>query len=287
FAVIGRDPRADVILDDPQVSRRHVYLQVIVGWAFWVDLESRTGTLTEAGPRKSGWLAEGRSLGIGPYGVGRAGGAPSDDDPDPGPPGDPPLAAQAYGREPLPDVAFEFLNGPSQSLFWPMHRVMSLIGSAKGCKFRLTDPSVSAFHASVLRLPSGLWIVDLRGGRSITVNSLPVRSSLLVDGDVLGIGRYRMRIRCRKQELGSGTETSSRDRVRPLKRSLRPGRVLNQNHALPSPDRADDASAFEAPVDGSRSGLSSLPVLANTSASGTEIVASDSAVAARLNQPEL
>ena len=44
FALIGRDPRADVILDHAQVSRRHVYLQVVDGRAFWVDLESRTGT---------------------------------------------------------------------------------------------------------------------------------------------------------------------------------------------------------------------------------------------------
>ena len=79
-----------------------------------------------------------------------------------------------------------------------MNRVMSMIGSAKSCKFRLTDPSVSAIHASLLRTPTGLWVVDLRGGRSISVNSEPVRSSALVDGDVLGIGRYQIRIRCRE-----------------------------------------------------------------------------------------
>ena len=44
FAVIGRDPRADMVLDHAQVSRRHVYLQIVDGRAFWVDLESRTGT---------------------------------------------------------------------------------------------------------------------------------------------------------------------------------------------------------------------------------------------------
>ena len=44
FALIGRDPRADLVLDHARVSRRHVYFQVIEGRAFWVDLESRTGT---------------------------------------------------------------------------------------------------------------------------------------------------------------------------------------------------------------------------------------------------
>ena len=44
FAVIGRDPRADIVLDHTRVSRRHVYLQIVNGRAFWVDLESRSGT---------------------------------------------------------------------------------------------------------------------------------------------------------------------------------------------------------------------------------------------------
>src|SRR5262249_49730131 len=171
FVMIGRDPRADVLLNNPQVSRRHVYLQVVGGWVFWMDLESRTGTRTAAGLRKNGWLREGEFLGIGPFVVRCAGGS------DPtfsAYPEETPLAAQAYGREPLPRIALEFLNGPSQAMFWPMRRVISLIGSAKGCKFRLTDPSVSPVHASLVRTPAGLWVVDLRGGQSITVNAVPV-----------------------------------------------------------------------------------------------------------------
>ena len=87
-----------------------------------------------------------------------------------------------------------------------MHRVMSMIGSAKSCKFRLTDRSVSAIHASLLRTPAGLWVVDLRGGHSISVNGVPMRSSELVDGDVLSIGRYQIRMRCRYR----GQEVSCR-----------------------------------------------------------------------------
>ena len=203
FAVIGRDDRADVILDDPRVSRRHVYLQAVEGRLFWIDLESRTGTRAEAGTQKSGWL-EGRGfIGVGSYVIRRPTTA-SGGDPALGEvPRETPLAAQVLGREPLPAVALEFLNGPSQSMIWPMHRVMSLIGSAKGCKFRLTDPSVSAFHASLLRTPTGLWVVDLRGNHSITVNGGLVRSGPLLDGDVLGIGRYRIRIQCRDRDQGS------------------------------------------------------------------------------------
>ncbi len=113
---------------------------------------------------------------------------------------------RSFGREPLPEVALEFLNGPSQATVWPMNRVMALIGSAQGCKFRLTDPSVSPFHASLLRTPDGLWVVNLRGGRSISVNAEPVRFGYLSEGDVLGIGRYRMQVRCRETRAAAGRE---------------------------------------------------------------------------------
>ena len=165
FAVIGRDERADVILDDPRVGRRHVYLQAVAGQVFWLDLESRTGICDETGTKKSGWLAVGGLLAIGPFVIRRDGdGGPGGTLGPREPVRESPLAVRTYNREPLPAVSLEFLNGPSQSTVWPMNRVMSLIGSAKGCKFRLTDPSVSAFHASLLRTPTGLWVVDSARG---------------------------------------------------------------------------------------------------------------------------
>ena len=78
-----------------------------------------------------------------------------------------------------------------------MNRVMSLIGSASGCKFRLADPSVSPFHCSLLRTPLGLWVVDLLGPDGVSVNDALVRYALLADDDVLKVGRYRIRVRSR------------------------------------------------------------------------------------------
>ena len=109
-----------------------------------------------------------------------------------------PLIARSHSSQPLPDVTLEFLNGPSRSTCWPMNRVISLIGSAGGCKFRLADPSVAPFHCSLLRSPVGLWVVDLLGPDGIGVNDAPVRYALLTDNDVLKVGRYpRIRIRSR------------------------------------------------------------------------------------------
>jgi pSer/pThr/pTyr-binding forkhead associated (FHA) protein len=213
FAIIGRDPRADVVLDHAQVSRRHVYLQVIEGRPFWLDLESRTGTRGDRESQSFGWLAGGKPLCLGPYLIRRfiGGGPQSAVDHDESP-RDPPLVALAYNHAPLPDVALEFLNGPSQSMSRPVHRVMSLIGSTSGCKFRLTDPSVSRFHACLLRTSAGVWIVDLLGQSGVFVNEEPVRFDRLADGDLLRIGRYQIRVRCRLRHQGSGLRTSDYNR---------------------------------------------------------------------------
>ena len=194
FAIIGRDLRADVVLDHLQVSRRHVYLQIIEGHAFWIDLGSRTGTRAGQRSQKIGWLEGGRTLGIGPYEIRLSIGASRNDESSRSPlPRNTPFVVCAHGQ-----AHCRSISGISQ---WPVavecrpvHRVMSLIGSAGGCKFRLADPSVSRFHASLVRTPAGLWIVDLLGDGGVTVNSTSVRFNRLENGDVLEIGRYHMRV---------------------------------------------------------------------------------------------
>ena len=230
-----RGPRVDMVLDDPRVSRRHVYLQFVEGRAFWVDLESRSGTNGDRKSQKFGWLEGEQVLSAGPYVIRRIvsgrraaftpGGLPSNT----------PLVTLAYGDAPPTEVALEFLNGPSQSTSRPVHRVMSLIGSARGCKFRLTDPSVSRFHGSLLRLSTGLWIVDLLGHRGIIVNEVPVRFSRLNDGDVLRIGRYQIRVRCRLRGHEPGTRLPDRSRATHAVRFLRQD---NDANGLKFPDWA-------------------------------------------------
>jgi len=144
----------------------------------------------------------------------------------------------------LPEVALEFLNGPSQSTHWPVHRVLSLIGSASGCKLRLADPSVSRFHASLVRTRAGFWVVDMLGESGITVNSASVRFSRLEAGDVLEIGRYQMRIQ-------SGWQGQDTDNPPPGSRSLSTLRLQNSEpNRLKLPDRTAAAMGF-APESGS------------------------------------
>ena len=289
FALIGRDPRADVLLEDEQVSRRHVYLQAVAGWLFWVDLESRIGTRTGAGPQKFGWLMGDDFLCIGPYTIRRRGPAQAEESASSEPPRELPSVAMSYGSEPLPEVTLEFLNGRSKATRWPMHRVLSMVGSAKGCKFRLPDRSVSAFHASLLRTPAGLWVVDLRGDQRISVNAVPVRASELVDGDVLCVGRYRIRLHVRRRREGFDGGRSDAALEQPvggggLTWQVRGGR---EQPASPFGDRATGAiMPARRPGVPQSQGLS-LPNSVATADSGMEIVASDAAFAGMMAQPEM
>jgi pSer/pThr/pTyr-binding forkhead associated (FHA) protein len=255
FAVIGRELRADVVLDHEDVSRRHVYLQVVDGRVFWVDLESRTGTRGERESQRFGWLEGGRTFSVGPYVIRRfAGDSEIDNKHDRGDlPRETPLVARAYAHAAQPEVALEFLNGPSQSMFKPVRRVLSLIGSASGCKFRLTDSSVSRFHGSLLQTSTGLWIVDLLGQKGITINEVPVRSSRLVDGDIVKIGRYQIRIRCRPAGQSSGIGLFDLGRVtsvpKPARQNLAPSSGLkSMSGALPPvPFRSGPVDGQESP----------------------------------------
>jgi pSer/pThr/pTyr-binding forkhead associated (FHA) protein len=274
FAVIGRDPRADVLLDHAEVSRRHVYLQMIEGRAFWIDLESRTGSRGERKPEKFGWLEGVHTLCVGPYVIRRFANDSriARDFQDDELPRDTPLIARAYGPGPLPEVTLEFLNGPSRSTSWPVHRVMSLIGSATGCKFRLTDPSVSRFHGSLLRTPVGVWVVDLLGKSGITVDGVPVRSHRLMDGEVLGIGRYQLRIQCRLQDHESRNGSTDR-------RSTLVARSSRRNHAsntLKFPDWAASALAFETGPQGAKNAQLPQPAQPVASFHNVDIMSSES-----------
>lgn len=209
FALVGRDPRADILLDHSLVSRRHVYLQVVGGDVFWIDLDSRSGTFSDGQLQSTGWLDRGRLIRVGPFGLERLQSTRPSRENQAGTRISP-LIARSLGDSPLPEVSLEFLNGPSRSTNWPMNRVMSLVGSTSGCKFRLDDPSVAPFHCCLVRTWQGLWVVDLLGQDGLGVNDAPQRCALLSDKDVLRIGRYRIKIHSRFSAGESEATTTTR-----------------------------------------------------------------------------
>src|SRR3954452_15814650 len=135
FAVIGRDPRSDVPLDDAQVSRRHAYLQVVAGRVFCADLGSRTGTHWPDGAGTAGWLRADQALRIGPYTLRLRGGDP---------------AAPAPGALALPEITLEFLSGTIGPTHWPLRRALVLVGRSPDCRVCLPAPNVSKYHCSLV-----------------------------------------------------------------------------------------------------------------------------------------
>jgi pSer/pThr/pTyr-binding forkhead associated (FHA) protein len=194
FALIGRDPANDLCLDDPQVSQRHAYVQVISGRIFCVDLGSRTGLRCAGMPGPSGWLDAGQTLEIGPFAL-RLAKSPSEANA----PGSPaflgnPLEARAADYFQLPQATLEFANGLTRQSRWRLNRALTLVGRAPGCKLQLADVSVSRFHCAILGAPDSVWVIDLLGKDGTRVNGKRVRFARLDNGDRVQIGKFVVRL---------------------------------------------------------------------------------------------
>src|SRR5262249_10519153 len=118
YVLIGRDPRADLFLDDVQVSHRHAYLQVVAGQVLCTDLSSRTGTHWPHGPEHFGWLEDVQGGVIGPFRVRlvREPGTESSAEQ----PVIPSVPPAPVGQPPLPDVRLEWRQPGGRRAAWQM-----------------------------------------------------------------------------------------------------------------------------------------------------------------------
>jgi pSer/pThr/pTyr-binding forkhead associated (FHA) protein len=185
YVVIGRDRRADLVLEHKDVCARHAYLQVSGGRLYCVDLGSRSGIALGGKLQRAGWLEAEQSVRIGPYWIRLA----ADDGVG--------LGSAAAGYEALSVIVDLSHRGykASQSM---LSSELSLVGSASDCQVRLLDPAVSSTHCSLVATRLGTWVVDLLGKGGIHVNGTPVRHALLEPGDELRVGRSSIRIRQEK-----------------------------------------------------------------------------------------
>jgi pSer/pThr/pTyr-binding forkhead associated (FHA) protein len=193
FLVVGRDPQSDLHLDDPDVSKRHAYLQVIGGKIYCIDLLSRTTLHWEHGPARFGWLNQAEAVRIGAFAIRLVSGVPpvqSDEvlDWDP-------LAAFPPGQGSLPVVALEGMDSSSRPVSWRMNRGLALVGQADECKLRIREPAFSRHCCGLVNTLAGLWVVDLLGRPGTIVNEIPVRWSHLSDGDSLCLDRVVLRVK--------------------------------------------------------------------------------------------
>ncbi len=185
FVVIGRESNSDLCLAHKDVSERHALLQWIDGHLYVVDLGSRNGVLWEGQRQRSGWLAPGSTIRIGPYRIGLS-------------PGSVPLDRAQPPRLDDPtfqEVALDIKLRGIRSIEGRVQGRFALLGSAAECDVRLLDPTVATYHCAIVNTAQGVWLVDLLAPQGGTiVNHEEVRCVCLTEGATFEVGRSAIRV---------------------------------------------------------------------------------------------
>jgi pSer/pThr/pTyr-binding forkhead associated (FHA) protein len=173
--VIGRDVDARLKLTNPQVSHRHAVLEVINGAWLFTDT-SRNGSFLNGRRIDKLVITDAVTLSLG-------------DDVDgatiqliPERPADPAGVPVRGDRDEPVDVTLLRTHGGRLR-----------IGRQPDNDMVLDDPLISRRHAEVRRTSTGWQLIDLSSSNGTFVNGLPVTSTLLVPGDVVGLGQHNFR----------------------------------------------------------------------------------------------
>jgi hypothetical protein len=94
----------------------------------------------------------------------------------------------------FPQVRLKFDGVEQTDNQWPVDRPLTLIGRSAQCKLRLNHPDMPLVQASLLRTPSGCWLIDLAGRGTTLVNGRPICFASLDIGDALQLGPFRVTV---------------------------------------------------------------------------------------------
>jgi len=198
FAVIGRAPTADLVVEAAEASLRHVYLHLDHRGVFAVDLASRTGTRFDgASPKsRSAWLTVGSGFELVGHRIELV-----EAEVEGGPPlrnreAEPVDLMGERAAETLEPLVLEPLAGTSQRL--AVTSELAFLGRSRRCALTIEDDRLARVHALIVRRPSGSFLVDLVGeGVAINGQSAP-RACPLVEGDRIALGGAALAVRFRK-----------------------------------------------------------------------------------------
>lgn len=191
FALVGRSPDADIVVDDRAASARHAYLHLDRRGVYAVDLVTRTGTRIRGSDQLVGWLRPGDWIEVAGRRIEliriRIDGAVVDP-----PPCDAELLADTE-RPTLAEVTLEPRRAGESP--WVLGSELVFLGWSASCGIQVKDAAVGRTHCAVVRAPSGAYLVDLCG-RQTWVEDRPVRgASALHDGDLLTLGSTQFTVR--------------------------------------------------------------------------------------------
>lgn len=101
-----------------------------------------------------------------------------------------------WGREPthvLPRARLALLDGEAVAREFPVKPGVSTIGRLPQSDIHLPTPDVSRRHAQLVFGEDGCTIVDLGSENGVVVNGTRAAKHLLADGDVVQLGKQRLR----------------------------------------------------------------------------------------------
>lgn len=208
---IGRDLACAVVIEDPLSSRRHCRVQRAGDGFELVDLGSSNGTLHNGARVDRAPLAAGDRIQIGEVRIdfiaepaAQRAAPPRPAEPERSAPERAPAARPAAAKgaaKPGAAASSEsggpeliIVNGPSEGERHPL-RAPFTIGRKEGCDLVLADKKVSGEHARIERQGDRWVIRDLESGNGLYVGRNRVSKHRLLDGDLLGIGDVRLRVR--------------------------------------------------------------------------------------------
>ena len=184
YAIVGRSSGADLRIDDPAISGRHLYLHLYRRGVFAVDLLTRSGTRDSTGLITTTWVPVGASLELAGYQVElvemRIHGVPLT----PSPCQDDPIAEFTA----VDTLQVTLVPRSPRESRWILNSELVFLGRSAGCGVRVDGGSAARIHGVIARTPRGIYLVDLIG-RLIGLNRRPIRgAATLHNGDILTVG---------------------------------------------------------------------------------------------------
>lgn len=182
FVRIGRFAGIDIPIDDPEVSRWHLYLQRMPEGIFFVDLGSRTGLVYRGKPCAHGWLTAGEPLQLADYTLEIAEGTDSPSEP---------LARTEDDQDSLLPVTLTFQTEDGRATNHPLTRRLTLLGRSAPSNLRLSDPTIAKAHLGIYRTETDAWVVNLVGASAFQ-DGQPFVAVHLRDQDRLQLGSFQI-----------------------------------------------------------------------------------------------
>ena len=190
YGVIGRVPGCDVLIDDHNISARHVYLHLDARGLFAVDLASRSGSRIGPEGRAAAWLQTGDSLEVAGRRIEVLDIEVHDTEINAEEPGDP--LSDAHDRN-LTGVTLYPSQGSQAPL--ALNSELVFLGRSTACGVHIDDDLAARIQCVLVRSPRAVYVLDLLG-RTSWLNGRPLRDvQALKDGDTLAIGSARFECR--------------------------------------------------------------------------------------------